>query len=126
MYIRFVTTQINKDSHQQEGLFRAANTLLDGGDLTPEERKQLQELLVWFNINLPAPNQRDIRGRVTFWFYASAQECVRRMWELVHILRAHDYFVEVHKCDHLDRCIYRDKYQVASQPSPYDSKRTVK
>lgn len=126
MYIRFVVTQINADSHQPCGLFRAADALLNAGDLTAEERKRLQDILVWFNINLPAPNRRDVRGRVTFWFYASAQECVRRMWDLVHILRAHDYFVEVHKCEHLHNCIYRDKYQVASQPSPYDAKHTVK
>ena len=126
MYIRFVITQINEDSHQPQGLFRAASLLLDSGDLTAEEHKRLQDVLVWFNVNLPAPNRRDIRGRVTFWFYASAQECVRRMWEIVHVLRAHDYFVEVHKCEHLHNCIYWDKYQVASQPSPHDAKRTIK
>jgi hypothetical protein len=126
MYIRFVITQINEASHQPQGLFRAADTLLNSGDLTTEERKRLQDVLVWFNINLPAPNQRRIQGRVTFWFLISAQDCLRRMWEMVCILRAHDYFVEVHKGEHLHNCIYRDKYQVAAQPSPCDAKRTIK
>ena len=125
MYIRFAITQIDKNSHQPQGLFRAADVLINSGNLTAEERKRLQDILVWFNVNLPAPNRRDIRGRVTFWFYASAQECIRRMWELVHILRAHDYFIEVHKCEHLHNCIYRDKYQVASHPSPYDAAHTT-
>ncbi len=126
MYIRFTITQVNKDSHQPQGLFRAAGALIDSGELTAEEHKQLQEALVWFNINLPEPKRRDIRGRVTFWFYASAQECVRRMWSIARILRAHDYFVEVRRCEHLHNCLYRDKYQVASQPSPHDAKHTIK
>ena len=48
------------------------------------------------------------------------------MWELVHILRAHDYLIEVHKREYLYDIVYWDDYQVAARFSRADGKRTVK
>jgi len=126
MYLRFVITQINEDSHQSQGLFRAAGALLESGDLDAEDRQKLQDILTWFNKNLPAPDQAYIRGRVTFWFRSDAQECIQRMWSLVHILSSHNHLVELHKCEHLYNIIYRDDFQVAAFPHRLDGKHTVK
>jgi hypothetical protein len=38
MYLRFVTTRIDEDSHKPQGVFVAAYSLLDSGDLNPDER----------------------------------------------------------------------------------------
>lgn len=125
MYLRFVITQIDEDSHQPQGLFIASDALLKSAELDADERKRLQEVLIWFSKNLPAPNKPYITGNVMFWFKTTAQEHIRRMWELVHILRAHGYLVEVHKRDYLYDLVYWDEYQVAARFSRADGKRTI-
>jgi hypothetical protein len=126
MYIRFVITQIDMDSHQSQGLFIAAQTLLASGDLSMEERKTLQEELVWFNQNLPSPDKPYIRGRVIFWFRSSAKECIQRMWNVANILRVQGHLVEVQKCVRLYNVVYHDEWQVAAFPHKHDGRRTFK
>lgn len=126
MYLRFVITQIDEDSHQPQGLFIASDALLKSAELDADERKRLQEVLIWFNKNLPTPNKPYITGNVMFWFKTAAQEHIRRMWELVHILRDHGYLVEVHKRDYLNDLVYWDEYQVAARFSRADGNLTIK
>jgi hypothetical protein len=126
MYLRFVIIHIDEDSHQPQGVFIAAGDLLDSGDLNAEDHKDLREILDWFNSNLPVPRRPNITGRTTFWFKVSAQECIERMWALVHFLRRHDRLIEVHKCTHLYNIVYSDEFQVAAYPHRHDGKRTVK
>lgn len=121
MFLRFVITQIDEDSHKPQGLFSAAYELLDSGDLTLHERNQLREILIWFNKNLPSP-RRMVASRAIFWFKSSADECVKRMWELTHLLRYYGYLVDVEKYKVLGNIIYEDNFQVAAYPSKYDFK----
>jgi hypothetical protein len=101
MYLRFVTTRIDDDSHKPEGVFAAAYALLESGDLSPEERVQLREMLVWFNKYLSHPPKRFPGGRAIFWFRSSARVHIAQIWNLVHFLRLHGYYVEVYKCRRL-------------------------
>jgi hypothetical protein len=121
IFLRFVITQIDDVSHQPQGLFVAAYELLDSGDLPHDERNQLREVLIWFNKNLPSPRHM-VASRAIFWFKSSATECIRQMWELVHLLRHHGYLVEMEKCRELKNIIYEDDFQVASYPSKDDRK----
>ncbi len=79
MFLRFVITQIHETSNQPLGLFVAAHRLLESNELSPEEWRRLREALVWFNKNLPSPRYEAASRRI-FWFKASAEECIRRMW----------------------------------------------
>ena len=126
MYLRFVVTKIDGDSHQPQGLFIAAYTLLTSADLNEDDRKILRDVLHWFNENLPVPTKSWIRGRVTFWFREDAQECIQRMWKLVSLFRAHGKLVEVQKCPFLANVVYDDAFQVAAYPHRRDGKRTFK
>jgi hypothetical protein len=126
MYLRFVISQIDEDSHQLQGLFIAAGALQESGDLNADDHHRLQEVLIWFNKNLPAPNKPYIRGKVIFWFRSDAQECIQRVWSLVHILRANGRLVEVQKCSYLFNIAYSDKFQVAATPHKRDGNRTFK
>ncbi len=119
MFLRFIITQIDDVSHKPQGLFVAANDLIDSGELPLEERKQLREIIIWFNKNLPSP-RRMAANRAIFWFKSSADECIKRMWELVYLLRYHGYLVEVEKCRELVNIIYEDSFQVAAYPSKDD------
>jgi len=89
MFMRFVTTRIDKDSRKPQGVFVAAYTLLDSGDLNSEEWKQLREILIWFNKHLPHPPDDFSTGRAIFWLKSSAKESISRIWDLVHVLRRH-------------------------------------
>jgi len=119
MFLRFAITLIDDDSHKPQGLFVAAHDLIDSGELPLDERNQLREILIWFNRNLPSPS-RMVASRASFWFKSDADECIKRVWELAHLLRYHGYLVEVEKCRELGNIIYEDKFQVAAYPSKDD------
>jgi hypothetical protein len=125
MYLRFVVTQIDEDSHQPKGLFIVAHELLDSGDLSPEERTQLDDILIWFDKNLPSPDSANFRNRsyrATFWFKSEADDCISRIWEMARLLEYHGYLIEMRKCKWLGNIVYEDKFQVAAIPSKDDRK----
>jgi hypothetical protein len=101
MYLRFTTLKIDEDSKRPQGIFIAAYRLLDSGDLSVAEWKHVRGILDWYKANLPLPPKNFEASRAIFWFRSSAAESIRRMWELVAILRAHDISVSVYKCRHL-------------------------
>ena len=71
MYLRFVTTRIDEDSHKPQGVFVAAYALMDSGELPPDERKRVREILDWFKENLPTPPKR--RSKLVGLFFGSDQ-----------------------------------------------------
>jgi hypothetical protein len=125
MFLRFVITQIDEDSHKPQGVFTAAYDLLESGKLNSEEEAYLREILFWFEKNLPRPSKYFKARRAVFWFRSDAEENIKRIWELVHLLRLHEYHVEVCKCRRLANIVWQDKFQVAAYPSDRDSKITV-
>jgi hypothetical protein len=125
MFLRFATKQIDEDSRKPRGVFIAAHTLLDSGDLSSDEWQQIRDILIWFNKNLPTPPDSFKTSRAIFWFKSSAEESIRRIWELVQLLRHHGHHVEVYKCRKLGNVCYQDELQVASYPSKSDGRITV-
>jgi hypothetical protein len=123
--MRFVTTRMHQESHTAEGVFAAAYSLMESGVLKSDERNQLREILIWFNKNLPYPPKNFSANRAIFWFKSGANESIGKIWDLVHLLRLHEYHVEVHKCRRLSNICYEDKYQIAAYPSAQDSKITI-
>jgi len=120
MFLRFVITEIDSDSKQPQGLFVAAYTLLESGELSPDEYEQLHEILTWFSKNLRAPDVKS--AKAIFWFKPDANDCVNKMWDLVQLLRFHGYLVEMQKYRMLRKIIYEDSLQVAAVPSRLDVK----
>jgi hypothetical protein len=125
MYLRFVTKGIDEDSHKQKGVFMAAYELLDSGDLSKDEWQRVRTTLDWFSQHLPNPSKDFNPSRAIFWFKSEAKDSVKRVWELVAILREHGHFVEVFKCRRLANIRYRDSFQVAAYPSDLDERITV-
>jgi hypothetical protein len=125
MYLRFVVTQIHKNSNRPKGLFITAGELLASEKLSPEEQTQLGDILIWFNENLPKPNIANFRNRsyrAIFWFKSEAEDCISRIWELAHLLEYHGYLIEMQKCRWLGNIVYEDKFQVAAIPTKDDRK----
>lgn len=129
MYLRFVTTRIDERSKKPQGVFQASYQLLDSGDLTRDEWKVMREIIDWFNANLPHPPDKFFEGkatlRATFRFRSSAKESIDKIWGLVHMLRQHGHYVEVHKCRRLGNVVYRDEFQVAAFASKLDGRITI-
>ena len=121
MFIRFVVAKIHRDSHRPQGVFIAAYNLLESGDLDNEQYNQLRELIKWFEETLPVPDHPYVKGRAIFWYRSSAVKFVRKTWELINLLQSYGIAVEIQTCRHFDNAIYRDAYQVAAYPSPYDA-----
>jgi hypothetical protein len=120
MYIRFTTTAIDEDSHKPRGIFTEAYLLLDSGDLNPDERVQLRELLTWFNQHLPHPPSKFKASRAIF--KSDVHDCIDKIWDMVHLLRQHNHHIVIHKCRRLGNIAYRDKLQVAAYPSELDDR----
>ena len=116
MFIRFVTLKIDENSHRPQGLFQAAYTLLKTGDLNTSEREEVQMIIDWFKKNLPAPNQPNVQGRAIFWYKNTAQEHIKRMWQLANILQSHGYAIQFQRCQYLCNIVYSDEFQVAAYP----------
>jgi hypothetical protein len=125
MFLRFVTTYIDEDSHRPQGVLVASYSLLESGDLNSDAWKRLREILDWFNAHLPHPPKSFAAGRAIFWFKSTATASISQIWELVYLLRHHSYHVEVRKCRHLANVLYEDEFQVAAYPSKRDGKITV-
>ncbi len=122
MYIRFVTTQIDSDSHKPQGLFVTMSELLEQDDLSQTEREQLKEVEIWFNKNLPSPGKSFNARRAIFWYKQRANNHINKMWELANLLRLHGYFIEVQKCHRVVNIIFEDDFQVAAYSSKDDGK----
>lgn len=125
MFLRFVTTRMDKDSRRPQGVLVASYSLLDSGALSSDEWKRLREILDWFNHHLPHPPDNFTAGRAIFWFKSTAKESISQIWELVYLLRQHAYHVEVHKCRRLANIRYEDELQIAAYPSKRDGRITI-
>jgi hypothetical protein len=119
MYLRFVVRKCDETSHRPQGLFTVAYDLVNDGDLTPDERSTLQDVLIWFEKNLPSPGSR-MATRAIYWYKDSAHECIRRMWELASLLETQGYYCDVLKYRSLGNIVWEDENQVKAYPSRDD------
>ena len=55
MFIRFVRSEVDEDSHVAAGLFCAAFKLLDEMVLSDHEYDAVVDLMGWFSVNLRGP-----------------------------------------------------------------------
>ncbi len=95
----------------------AAHGLLNSGELSDAEAADLRNLLDWFNANMPCPShaqRRVLSHRAIFWFRPSAQTYIRKVWEMVQMLRLHGLLVEVLKTRNPGSVVYADPCQIAA------------
>jgi hypothetical protein len=116
MFLRFITTERDDDSHQSQGVFQFAYQLLDEGTLLAEESRRLKSVLVWFERHLPKPDESQLDSRAIFWFKSDAGESTRRVWELAEFVRRYGLALEVVKTDRPGYLVYEDNVQVAAIP----------
>ena len=115
MYVRFVIAATDPTSHQPRGVFQAIHDLLGSGHLGADDFKRVREDLDWFNHHLDAPKYK-IHPRAIFWFRSRAENCTRRMWKFVQLLRIHGTQVEMITTRDPGEVVYFDEHQIAAMP----------
>ena len=124
MFLRFVTTELDDESHQELGVFHAAGKLRDAGSLSQEEKAFLQEVRDWFNKNLEKPTRftsakppyyRKRKNGIS-WFKDTAREHIGKMRETVALLEHHDVPVRVIKTTRPGYVVYEDEFQIVAVP----------
>ena len=113
-YRRFVVKGIDPDSQHHRGIFIAAGDLKEAGELWREEYERLSRALTWFNRNLIVP--RGVPPRAIYWFKPSADDCHRRTYEIVRLLRLYGYTVWMLQARRPGRVVYEDDLQVGAIP----------
>ena len=102
MYVRFIAKYFNRQTEREEtGIFRAADYVRDFSAINAAEKQMLQELINWFDANLPVPEfyddpaERREEQHTYFWFKTSAAEFLEKMDKFTGILRKNGVKVEV-------------------------------
>lgn len=121
MFIRFVSGEVDEDSHVSAGLFIATFDLLYDPLLSYDEYWALRELIDWFNEHLKEPFEYRLRAawrvqRAICWFKPTAHEHLSRAWELATILERNNVFVRTIKVPRTGYVLYEDEAQVLAEP----------
>jgi hypothetical protein len=123
-FLRFVIADVHEESHQELGIFHAADKLRESGSLSAEEQAALQESRDWFNVNLEKPT-RFTSGKPPYyrkkqngisWFKDSATEHIRKIREIVVLLEHHDIRVRMIKSERPGYVLYEDEFQIVAVP----------
>lgn len=112
-YVRYIVHQRVGEGRRQVGLFTAAYSLRDGGDMDGSDSRRLDELLAWFRAELPVPPEHLIPDGAVFW-YREAGRFSQRMWELAQLLGEYGYTAELVTAAFVGRVVYQDEHQVAA------------
>ena len=121
MFIRFVSGEVDEESHVSVGLFTAAFDLLHEPDLRDEEYYALRHLLDWFNLHLKGPVYYRLKAawrkpRAICWFKPTAHEHLSRAWEMAAILERNDVFIRTIKVQRPGYVLYEDEAQIFAEP----------
>jgi len=121
MFIRFVSSEIDEDSHVSAGLFCAASQLNWTDGLPQYEFDALSELRGWFDTHLESPIDHLPRTcryeRAVCWFKPTAREYLTRAWEMVTILERNDVLIWTIKSRKTGHIYYEDDAQIFAVPS---------
>ncbi len=120
VFIRFVSSEIDEDSHVSAGLFCAASQLCSNG-LPQYEFDALSELRDWFDRHLESPSDhlpRTCRYELAVcWFKPTAREHLARAWEMITILERNDILIWTIKSRKAGHIYYEDDAQIFAVPS---------
>ena len=103
MFIRFISGEIDEDSHVSAGLFCAAGKLLEETRLPEYQYDVLRECLDWFRNHLECPYKyrlkpKSLASRSVCWFRPTAHLHLRWAWQMVTILEDNNIFIRIVKC----------------------------
>ena len=120
MFIRFLSSEIDRDSQVAAGLFCAASRLRWTDEVPDYELDALSDLTEWFNIHLESPFEYLPRTgrfeRAICWFKPTAREHLARAWEMIAILERNDVLIWTIRSRKTGYVYYEDEAQVFAEP----------
>lgn len=125
MYLRFVSPVPASRGRGQYGLFSIAGWIIHDPETPEHARGPIQEMLDWFNTNLPAPHYRHfaVKSRKRWydegicWFRADAQDMVANANLLAALLNQEGAFLVRLNTRRPGQILYSDSWQVVAKPS---------
>jgi hypothetical protein len=93
-----------------------AYDLLRSGTLPGWEYARLDDIISWFERHLPLPDRSKLKPRTIFWFKPNGHRFIRKIWDVVAVLKENGLHVEMLKTARPGRVCYEDDYQVAAVP----------
>jgi hypothetical protein len=124
MFLRFVTSEVHQESHEELGVFQAAFRLRNNGALSKQEEAAFEEIREWFSRNLKSP-ARFTSAKPPFyrkrqsgisWFKDSAQEHINKIREMAALLERHDVAVQMITSTRPGYIVYEDDFQIVAAP----------
>jgi hypothetical protein len=114
MFIRFVVGSDNEDHRWLTGIVTEARLLLDRGELERHEAARLERTYEWLNDHLPCPpfSTSDWGPEAISWFKDDAGPPIKKMWEIVALLREHGIPIRLLRSRNPGKILYEDRFQV--------------
>ncbi len=131
MYIRFITRFKNEKNQLETGIFSAAEFLRVGDLIFEYDKKNLEQLVKWFSLNLKKPDRlsnstRKNPANVSLsWFKSSATEHLKQMYAIKEILEKYEMQVDVIKRTNPGYIIYEDDFQISTIPHRADKNKVL-
>ena len=114
MYLRFAVPDLRSHALAPRGVFQCAYALIESPSLEPYHRGEIKDLLRWFGANLTIPRTPRIGEHTIFWLKDRETPVMRRMWDLVTLVRLCNREVHIVKATAPGRVVYEDEHQVAA------------
>jgi len=117
MYVRYVILEEHDETRKEMGVFQAFSALEDslveqGLKFQDYELEWLTETVTWFDQNLRTARTISTNyPKATYWFKASAKECIDRVQMLVVLLEQYGFHTKRIEADSFDYILYEDEYQ---------------
>lgn len=114
MFVRFVVGTDSENHRWLKGIINEALRLRDRGRLDPHQQACLDDAHVWLNTHLPVPpfSRSDWGPNVVCWFKDTADPSIKKMWEIVALLKENDIAVRLLRSRNPGKIVYEDDFQV--------------
>lgn len=114
MFVRFVVGRDNEDHRWLTGIITEARILRDADQLDPYQVEWLEQTYAWLNENLPCPpfSSSNWPEDVVTWFKDEAGEPIKKMWEIISLLKERGVPVRMLRSRNPGKVFYEDEYQV--------------
>jgi hypothetical protein len=110
-FLRFLVDHPDKNA---VGPFQSSNLLVDDPTLPASTHSRCRAIFRWFNLNIRHPGR--LPRRAVCWFRADADECLKRIRELIEIYRVANHTVWMQSTTRPGRIVYQDEHQIAAVP----------
>lgn len=118
-YTRFVVCEKMQDPYYATGII--VMTQLNIKKFAIKDKKDIKELFLWFNENIPHPpfkkmlESKKWTPDAVAWFKSNQKTSIKKMQELTKILEKYYYKIQIMTSNNPGKIVYEDEYQVVAE-----------